>query len=53
MDFTDLNERNCMRGTVLLHGLSRTAKYEALGRPLKEAIPFVDIWYGQMSGSAT
>ncbi|PGH09281.1 serine/threonine protein kinase [Blastomyces parvus] len=40
----DLNESNCMWGMVPLHNLSRTAKYEALGRPLKEAIPYVNLW---------
>ncbi|KKZ61912.1 hypothetical protein EMCG_03611 [[Emmonsia] crescens] len=40
----DLNENNCMWGMVPLHNLSRTAKYEALGRPLKEAIPYVNLW---------
>lgn len=27
-----------------LHNLSRTRKYEVLGRPLKEVIPSVDLW---------
>ncbi|KAJ5715560.1 protein kinase domain protein [Penicillium malachiteum] len=40
----DLNERNCMWGMVPLHNLDRTAKYKALGRPLKEVIPCVDLW---------
>ncbi|KAH8429770.1 uncharacterized protein LDX57_007442 [Aspergillus melleus] len=40
----DLNERNCMWGMTPLHTLSRTAKYEVLGRPLKESIPFVNLW---------
>ena len=29
---------------VPLHSLNRSAKYEALGRPLKQIIPFVDLW---------
>ena len=29
---------------VPLHNLNRSAKYEALGRPLKQIIPFVDVW---------
>lgn len=41
---TDLNESNCMWGMVPLHNLSRAAKYEALGRPLKEVIPYVNLW---------
>ncbi|KAJ5795896.1 kinase domain-containing protein [Penicillium psychrosexuale] len=40
----DLNERNCMWGMVSLRGLDRSAKYETLGRPLKQTIPFVDLW---------
>ncbi|OGM49434.1 kinase domain-containing protein [Aspergillus bombycis] len=40
----DLNDRNCMWGMVPLHTLNRRAKYEALGRPLKQAIPFVELW---------
>lgn len=40
----DLNERNYMWGMVPLHNLNRSAKYEALGRPLKQTIPFVDVW---------
>ncbi|KAL4870112.1 hypothetical protein BDV12DRAFT_207999 [Aspergillus spectabilis] len=36
----DLNERNCMWEMVPLHNLTRSAKYEALGRPLKIGIPF-------------
>ncbi|KAM5433914.1 hypothetical protein MferCBS31731_006921 [Microsporum ferrugineum] len=41
----DLNERNCMWGMVPLHNLSRNKKYEALGRPLKRLIPFIDdLW---------
>jgi hypothetical protein len=27
-----------------LHNLNRSAKYDALGRPLKRIIPFVDLW---------
>lgn len=33
-----------MWGMAPLDGLSRTAKYKALGRPLKQKIPFVDLW---------
>ncbi|KAK2810060.1 hypothetical protein FQN50_003254 [Emmonsiellopsis sp. PD_5] len=40
----DLNERNCMWGIVPLHHLDRSAKYKALGRPLKQIIPFVELW---------
>ncbi|KAF4250103.1 hypothetical protein CNMCM8980_001962 [Aspergillus fumigatiaffinis] len=40
----DLNERNCMWGMVPLHNLDRSAKYEALGRPLKRIIPYVELW---------
>lgn len=39
----DLNERNCMWGMTPLHDLNRSAKYDALGRPLKEAIPFANL----------
>lgn len=39
---TDLNETNCMWGMAPLHNLKRSAKYEALGRPLKETIS--DFW---------
>lgn len=41
--FIDLNERNCMWGMRPLHHLNRNAKYEALGRPLKLAIPYVEL----------
>ncbi|KAJ5129871.1 uncharacterized protein N7515_005910 [Penicillium bovifimosum] len=40
----DLNARNCMWGMTPMDGLSRSAKYELLGRPLKQTIPFVDLW---------
>ncbi|KAB8226718.1 kinase-like protein [Aspergillus novoparasiticus] len=40
----DLNERNCMWGMAPLHNLTRSAKYEALGRPLRQIIPPVDLW---------
>ncbi|CAG7922029.1 unnamed protein product [Penicillium olsonii] len=40
----DLNARNCMWGMAPLDGLSRSEKYELLGRPLKQTIPFVDLW---------
>ncbi|EEH02630.1 protein kinase [Histoplasma capsulatum G186AR] len=49
----DLNDRNCMWGMVPLHDLSRSAKYKALGRPLKQIIPFVDLWKeGELVGPA-
>jgi serine/threonine protein kinase len=41
---TDLNARNCMWGMAPIDGLSRSAKYELLGRPLRQKIPFVDLW---------
>jgi serine/threonine protein kinase len=40
----DLNARNCMWGMAPIDGLSRSAKYDLLGRPLKQTIPFVDLW---------
>ncbi|KAE8149068.1 protein kinase [Aspergillus avenaceus] len=40
----DLTDRNCMWGMAPLHTLNRSAKYEALGRPLKQIIPFVELW---------
>ncbi|KAJ9481502.1 hypothetical protein VN97_g11973 [Penicillium thymicola] len=40
----DLNARNCMWGMTPIDGFSRSAKYELLGRPLKQIIPFVDLW---------
>ncbi|KAE8141648.1 kinase-like protein [Aspergillus pseudotamarii] len=40
----DLNERNCMWGMAPLHNLTRSAKYEVLGRPLRQIIPHVDLW---------
>ncbi|KAJ5950968.1 uncharacterized protein N7479_009381 [Penicillium vulpinum] len=41
----DLNARNCMWGMAQsIDGLSRSAKYELFGRPLKQTIPFVDLW---------
>lgn len=33
-----------MWGISPLHDLNRSTKYEALGRPLKEIIPFVNLW---------
>lgn len=33
-----------MWGMAPIDGLSRSAKYELLGRPLKQTIPFVDLW---------
>lgn len=41
---TGLNEKNCMCGMVPLHNHDRSAKYKALGLPLKQTIPFVDLW---------
>lgn len=32
-----------MWGMAPLHNLKRNAKYEALGRPLKQTIPYVDL----------
>ncbi|KAE8324245.1 kinase-like domain-containing protein [Aspergillus sergii] len=47
----DLNEKNCMWGITPLHGLSRSAKYEVFGRPLKEIIPVVKLWkQGELVG---
>ncbi|KAL4963728.1 kinase-like domain-containing protein, partial [Aspergillus stella-maris] len=40
----DLNERNCMWGLSSIDHLTRSAKYEAVGRPQKESIPFVELW---------
>ncbi|KAL2813008.1 kinase-like domain-containing protein [Aspergillus granulosus] len=40
----DLSDANCMWEMAPLHHLDRKAKYEALGRPRKEAIPYVDLW---------
>ncbi|CAG8211573.1 unnamed protein product [Penicillium olsonii] len=40
----DLNARNRMWGMAPLDSLSRSAKFESLGRPLKQTIPFVDLW---------
>ncbi|KAL4816109.1 kinase-like protein [Aspergillus spinulosporus] len=40
----DLNERNCMWGMAPLQHLSRSAKYKALGRPLKQTIRSVKLW---------
>jgi serine/threonine protein kinase len=33
-----------MWGMLPLRNLNRSAKYEALGGPLKQTIPFVDLW---------
>ncbi|PLB49389.1 kinase-like protein [Aspergillus steynii IBT 23096] len=47
----DLNERNCMWGMEPLHHLPRGAKYEALGRPLKQMIPVDGLWkQGELVG---
>ncbi|KAL4932072.1 kinase-like protein [Aspergillus undulatus] len=40
----DLNERNRIWGMAPLQHLSRSAKYEALGRPLKQTIPSAELW---------
>ncbi|KAJ5178829.1 hypothetical protein N7492_002039, partial [Penicillium capsulatum] len=40
----DLNAKNCMWGIGSLDDLSRSTNYELLGRPLKQTIPFVDLW---------
>ena len=40
----DLNAKNCLWGIGSLDGLNRNTKYELLGRPLKQTIPFVDLW---------
>ncbi|KAL4886033.1 kinase-like domain-containing protein [Aspergillus karnatakaensis] len=39
----DLNDGNCMWGMAPTHDLSREAKYEALGRPRKTPIRFVNL----------
>ncbi|KOS43244.1 hypothetical protein ACN38_g5868 [Penicillium nordicum] len=47
----DLNERNCMWGIEPLDHLPRSAKYEALGRPLKQMIPVDNLWkQGELVG---
>ncbi|GKZ31873.1 hypothetical protein AbraIFM66950_000784 [Aspergillus brasiliensis] len=49
----DLNEKNCMWGMEPLHHLPRSAKYEALGRPLKQMIPVDNLWkQGELVGPA-
>ncbi|KAJ5362562.1 hypothetical protein N7541_003406 [Penicillium brevicompactum] len=40
----DLNARNCMRGLAPIKSPSRSAKYELSGRPMKQIIPFVNLW---------
>ncbi|KAJ5083686.1 hypothetical protein N7456_013113 [Penicillium angulare] len=40
----DLHANNCMWGVSSLQDLTRTAKYQKLGRPLKQTIPFVELW---------
>jgi serine/threonine protein kinase len=40
----DINEANCMWGMSPLCNLDRSVRYKELGRPLKRAIPFVDLW---------
>ncbi|KAJ5771056.1 kinase domain-containing protein [Penicillium nucicola] len=45
----DLTDRNCMWGMTPLHNLIRSAKYKALRRPLKKAIPFTKLAkYGEL-----
>ena len=40
-----------MWGMAPLHHFNRSAKYEALGRPLKQIIPFVDLKeQGELAG---
>ncbi|KAJ5206411.1 hypothetical protein N7491_002970 [Penicillium cf. griseofulvum] len=39
----DLNERNCMWGMAPLDH-NRSAKYKVLDRPIKQIIPYVDLW---------
>ncbi|KAE8307913.1 kinase-like domain-containing protein [Aspergillus transmontanensis] len=47
----NFNEKNCMWGITPPHGLSRSAKYEVLGRPLKDIIPVVKLWkQGELVG---
>ncbi|PGG99604.1 serine/threonine protein kinase [Helicocarpus griseus UAMH5409] len=41
---SDLNDTNCMWGSSPLHNFSRSVKYKTLGRPLKQIIPFVNLW---------
>ncbi|CAP94055.1 hypothetical protein E8E15_002763 [Penicillium rubens] len=46
----DLNESNCMWGMAPLSH-DRSAKYEALGRPMKQIISWVDLWkQGELVG---
>ncbi|PGG97788.1 hypothetical protein AJ79_09086 [Helicocarpus griseus UAMH5409] len=40
----DLNERNCIWGMARLDNLTRKEKYQALGRPLKQAILLEGLW---------
>ncbi|EEH06406.1 protein kinase [Histoplasma capsulatum G186AR] len=40
----DLNSQNCMWGVEPLHHLNKAAKYKILGRPLKQIIPYVQLW---------
>lgn len=40
----DLNVRNYMWGMILIGRPSRSAKYELLGRPLKQKMPFFNLW---------
>ncbi|CAG7956629.1 unnamed protein product [Penicillium salamii] len=40
----DITPWNCMWGITPIDNLSRSAKYELLGRPVKQTIPFVELW---------
>lgn len=45
VSFSDLNDKNCFWGIVPLHHLSKKAQYQLLGRPLKQAISWVEgLW---------
>lgn len=41
---TDLDENNCMWTMAPLYNLTRSSKYEAQSQPLKDIMPFVDLW---------
>ncbi|CAG8385856.1 unnamed protein product [Penicillium salamii] len=40
----DITPWNCMWGITPIDNLSRSAKYELLDRPVKQTIPFVELW---------
>ncbi|CAG8948005.1 unnamed protein product [Penicillium salamii] len=40
----DITPWNCMWGITHIDNLSRSVKYELLGRPVKQTIPFVELW---------